>query len=98
MEKLFLAVPVMGLIGLTYTFVKFNWVARQKAGDSRMQEIARHIQEGAMAFLRAEYKILTYFVIIAALLLGVMGYSNQNSHWSIAFAFIMGAIFSATAG
>ena len=51
-----------------------------------------------MAFLRAEYKILTYFVIIAAILLAVMGYSNANSHWSIAVAFVMGAIFSAMAG
>ncbi|MDB5193301.1 MAG: sodium-translocating pyrophosphatase, partial [Segetibacter sp.] len=98
MEKLIYAVPVMGIIGLLYTLVKFNWVSRQDAGNDRMKEIARYIQEGAMAFLRAEYKILTYFVVIAALLLGIMGYSNENSHWSIALAFIMGAIFSALAG
>jgi K(+)-stimulated pyrophosphate-energized sodium pump len=63
-----------------------------------MKEIAKYIQEGAMAFLRAEYKILAYFVLIAGLLLGIMGYSNENSHWSIALAFVMGAIFSALAG
>jgi len=51
-----------------------------------------------MAFLKAEYKILTYFVIIAALLLGIMGYSNANSHWSISLAFILGACCSALAG
>lgn len=98
MDKLIYAVPAMGIIGLLYTMVKFNWVSRQDAGNDRMKEIARYIQEGAMAFLRAEYKILTYFVIIAAILLAVMGYSNANSHWSIAVAFIMGAIFSAMAG
>lgn len=98
MDKLIYAVPAMGIIGLLYTFVKFNWVSKQDAGTDRMKEISRYIQEGAMAFLRAEYKILTYFVIIAAILLAVMGYSNVNSHWSIAFAFIMGAIFSALAG
>jgi K(+)-stimulated pyrophosphate-energized sodium pump len=98
MDKLIFAVPIMGIAGLLYTFVKFNWVSKQDAGSDRMKEIARYIQEGAMAFLRAEYKILTYFVIIAGLLLGVMGYSNANSHWSISLAFIMGAIFSALAG
>ncbi|MDQ6812506.1 MAG: sodium-translocating pyrophosphatase [Bacteroidota bacterium] len=98
MDKLIFAVPAMGIIGLLYTLIKFNWVSKQDAGNDRMKEIARYIQEGAMAFLRAEYKILTYFVIIAAILLAVMGYSNANSHWSIALAFIMGAIFSALAG
>lgn len=98
MDKLIYLVPVMGAIGLLYTFIKFNWVSKQDAGSDRMKEIAKYIQEGAMAFLKAEYKILGYFVIIAALLLGIMGYSNADSHWSIALAFIMGAIFSALAG
>ena len=91
MDKLIYLVPVMGAIGLLYTFIKFNWVSKQDAGTDRMKEIARYIQEGAMAFLKAEYKILGYFVIIAAILLGIMGYSNANSHWSIALAFVMGA-------
>ena len=98
MDKLIYLVPVMGAIGLLYTFIKFTWVSKQDAGSDRMKEIAKYIQEGAMAFLKAEYKILGYFVIIAALLLGIMGYSNANSHWSIALAFVMGAIFSALAG
>jgi K(+)-stimulated pyrophosphate-energized sodium pump len=98
MNNLIYAVPVMGIIGLLYTLFKFQWVSAQDAGNDRMKEIAKYIQDGAMAFLRAEYKILTYFVVIAALLLGVMGYSNANSHWSIALAFVMGAIFSALAG
>ncbi|HEX8333306.1 MAG TPA: sodium-translocating pyrophosphatase [Segetibacter sp.] len=98
MEYLIYAVPAMGIIGLLYTFIKFKWVSDQDAGTDRMKEIARYIQEGAMAFLNAEYKILTYFVIIAAILLGIMGFSNENSHWSIAVAFILGAFFSALAG
>ena len=98
MDKLIYLVPVMGAIGLLYTFIKFSWVSKQDAGTDRMKEIAKYIQEGAMAFLRAEYKILGYFVVIGALLLGIMGYSNANSHWSIALAFVMGAIFSALAG
>ena len=98
MDKLFYVVPALGIVGLLYTFIKFAWVSKQDAGNDRMKEISNYIAEGAMAFLKAEYKILTYFVIVAALLLGVMGYSNANSHWSIAVAFIFGALFSALAG
>src|SRR6478736_4931535 len=98
MDKLFYVVPALGIVGLLYTFIKFAWVSRQDAGNERMKEISTYIAEGAMAFLKAEYKILTYFVIIGALLLGVMGYSNANSHWSIALAFVLGAFFSALAG
>ncbi|MBK7885259.1 MAG: sodium-translocating pyrophosphatase [Chitinophagaceae bacterium] len=98
MNNLFYVVPALGVVGLLYTFIKFAWVSKQDAGNERMKEISTYIAEGAMAFLKAEYKILTYFVIIGALLLGVMGYSNANSHWSIAVAFVIGAFFSALAG
>ena len=98
MNNLIYAVPAMGLIGLLYTFLKFSWVSKQDAGNDRMKEISTYIAEGAMAFLKAEWKILTYFGIIVALLLGFMGYSNKESHWSIAIAFIVGAFFSALAG
>jgi K(+)-stimulated pyrophosphate-energized sodium pump len=99
MDKiLFYAVPAMGLVGLLYTLIKFNWVAKQDAGNDRMKEISTYIAEGAMAFLKAEYKILAYFVVIVAILLGIMGYADSNSHWSIALAFVFGAFFSALAG
>ena len=97
-NMLFYAVPAMGLIGLLYTFIKFAWVSKQDAGNPRMKEISDFIAEGAMAFLKAEWKILAYFVVIVALLLGFMANSNESSHWSIAIAFIIGAVFSATAG
>ena len=98
MDKLFFVVPALGIVGLLYTFIKFAWVSKQDAGNERMKEISTYIAEGAMAFLKAEYKILAYFVLIGALLLGIMGYSNANSHWSIAVAFVLGAFFSALAG
>src|SRR5215212_5282300 len=98
MDKLIYLVPVMGVIGLLYTMVKFNWVSRQDAGSDRMKEISTYIAEGAMAFLRAEWKILGYFVVIVAILLGFMAQANANSHWSIAVSFIIGAVFSAAAG
>lgn len=98
MNYLFYLVPVFGIVALLYTFIQSAWVTKQPAGNDRMKEISGHIADGAMAFLKAEYKVLGYFVVIAALLLGIMGKTNENSHWSIAIAFIIGAFFSALAG
>ncbi|KAI9433762.1 pyrophosphate-energised proton pump [Russula earlei] len=98
MNNLFYAVPAMGVIGLLYTLIKFKWVDKQDAGNDRMKEISTYIAEGAMAFLKAEWKILSYFVVIVALLLGFMASRNPNSDWTIAIAFIIGAVSSALAG
>lgn len=98
MDKLIYAVPAMGVIGLLYTFWKFAWVSKQDAGSERMKEISTYIAEGAMAFLKAEWKILTYFGIIVAVLLAYMGSRNPESDWTIAIAFLIGAFFSALAG
>ena len=91
MDKLIYLVPLMGIIGLLYTFIQFKWVSRQEEGTDLMKQISRYIAEGAMAFLKAEWKILGYFVVIVALLLGFMASTNPNSHWSISIAFILGA-------
>ncbi|MFM2360435.1 MAG: hypothetical protein RLY16_2428 [Bacteroidota bacterium] len=98
MNNLFYAVPLLGIVGLLYTFIKFAWVSKQDAGTDRMKEISNYIAEGAMAFLRAEWKILGYFVVIVAILLALMAKSNPQSDWTIAIAFVIGAVFSATAG
>lgn len=95
---LFVLVPIFGVIALLYTFFQSNWVSKQNAGNEKMKIISGHIADGAMAFLKAEYKVLTYFVVIVAILLAVMGMTNANSHWSIGLAFVVGAIFSALAG
>ena len=96
--NLFILVPIFGIIALIYTFIQSNWVSKQNAGNDRMKEISGHIADGAMAFLKAEYKIMMYFVVIVAVLLALMGASNANSHWSIGLAFVFGAILSALAG
>ncbi|MCG2617353.1 sodium-translocating pyrophosphatase [Terrimonas sp. NA20] len=98
MDKLIYLVPVMGIIGLLYTVVKFNWVSKQDAGNDRMKEISNYIAEGAMAFLKAEWKVLGYFVVIVGILLAVMAGANPHSHWLIAIAFAIGAVLSAFAG
>src|SRR6185437_11781882 len=98
MDKLMYVIPAMGIVGLLYTFFKFAWVGKQDAGNERMKEISTYIAEGAMAFLKSEWKILSYFVIIAAILLGIMGFSSANSSWVIAISFVCGGFFSALAG
>src|ERR1043165_4475930 len=70
--------PLMGAIGLLYTIWKFFWVSKQDAGTERMQEISTYIAEGAMAFLKAEWKILFYFGIIVALLLATWDTANRS--------------------
>lgn len=96
--NLFLLVPFFGVIALVYTFLQSNWVNKQEAGNEKMKIISGHIADGAMAFLKAEYKILMYFVIVVAILLAVMGGSNDRSHWTIGLSFAIGAVFSAAAG
>ena len=97
-QTLLFLVPIIGLLTLGYTYIQYRWVSKQDAGNDRMQEIAKYISEGAMAFLKAEYKVLAYFVVIVALLLAVMSSSNEKSSPLIAVAFIVGAVFSALAG
>ncbi|MDB5261596.1 MAG: inorganic pyrophosphatase [Adhaeribacter sp.] len=98
MENIIYAIPAFGIVALLYTAVKSAWVTRQDAGSEKMSTIARYIAEGAMAFLKAEYKVLAYFAVIASLFLGYLGTVGENSHPLIVVAFLIGAIFSALAG
>jgi K(+)-stimulated pyrophosphate-energized sodium pump len=97
-STLILIIPLFGIVGLIYTFWKSAWVARQDPGTDRMQRIAAAIHEGAMAFLRAEYKVLAIFVISVAVLLAIGGMKSANSHPMVALSFIVGAFCSALAG
>lgn len=91
-------VPILGIVGLLVMFTKFTWVSKQDAGDARMQEIAGYIADGAIAFLKAEWRVLTYFGIIVAILLAYMGSLVPNSSPIIGGSFILGAFLSALAG
>ncbi|MFN3315880.1 MAG: sodium/proton-translocating pyrophosphatase, partial [Raineya sp.] len=92
------AVPLLGLVGLLFTYLKSAWVSKQDAGDEKMQEISGNIARGAMAFLKAEYKVLAYFVVLTSLILFLLSQTNEKSHPLIVLAFIIGAVFSAIAG
>ncbi len=91
-------VPFLGIIGLIIMAIKSAWVSKQDAGDDNMKELAAHIATGAMAFLKAEWKVMGYFVIIAAILLGWSGTLVEESSPVIAITFVIGAFLSAFAG
>ncbi|MBX3293351.1 MAG: sodium-translocating pyrophosphatase [Acidobacteria bacterium] len=103
-EYVIYLVPALGLFGLIVTAYKSIWVGKQDAGDENMRELAGHIAAGAMAFLKAEWKVLSIFAVITAALLAYSGTIHEiggreiHSHWLIAVAFLIGAVFSATAG
>ncbi|MFZ5552602.1 MAG: sodium-translocating pyrophosphatase [Bacteroidota bacterium] len=97
-DNLMYLVPAMGLLGLLVMAVKGAWVTKQETGDANMVELSGYIAKGAMAFLKAEWKILSYFVIIAGILLAWSGTLVEHSSPVIALAFVIGAVFSATAG
>ncbi|MEZ5326727.1 MAG: sodium-translocating pyrophosphatase [Verrucomicrobiales bacterium] len=97
-DALIFGVPVFGVIALLYTYWKSAWIRRQDAGTEKMQRIAASIQEGAMAFLKAEYKVLAIFVLAIAVLLGIGATQSSGSHPLVAVAFVVGAFCSALAG
>ncbi len=96
-QSLIYLIPIFGILALLFTFWKSGWVSRQDAGNEKMQRIAASIADGAMAFLKAEYKVLSIFVIAVAILMGVSG-NMEGSSPLVALSFIIGAICSALAG
>jgi K(+)-stimulated pyrophosphate-energized sodium pump len=97
MQNLVYYLPLFGVIGLIYVIWKSAWVASQDAGTDKMKKISSHIAEGAMAFLKAEYKVLIIFVACVAILLGVTADSETSSPL-VGVSFVLGAFSSALAG
>lgn len=97
-QALIYVVPALGLVGLIIMAIKSAWVTKQETGDKNMVELAGYIADGAMAFLKAEWKILSYFAVIAVILLAWSGMSVETSSPVIAVSFLIGAVFSAFAG
>ncbi|GAA3585057.1 sodium-translocating pyrophosphatase [Snuella lapsa] len=98
MELIVKFLPLFGVLALAFVFIKSSWVSKQDQGNERMIKIAKNIADGAMSFLKAEYKILSIFVIAVAILLYFKGSSETGSNGMVAVSFIVGAICSALAG
>ena len=99
MDSIIIYLPIiLSLLGLAYMTYKKSWVMKQDAGDGKMKEISDHIYKGALAFLNAEYKLLSVFVIVVSLALAGVSLVVPTTHILIVVAFIFGALFSAWAG
>ena len=99
MNTIMIYLPIaMAFIGLAFMFAKRAWVLKQDSGDGKMKEISDYIYEGALAFLKAEYRLLTFFVIGASIVLAGISFIVPTTHILIVVAFIFGAFFSALAG
>jgi len=98
MELFIQILPAFGVLALLFVFIKNNWVSKQEVGNEKMARIAKNIADGAMSFLKAEYKILSVFVAAVAVLLFFKGQSEAGSNGMVAVSFIVGAICSALAG
>ena len=90
--------PAFGILALIFVFLKNNWVSKQEVGNEKMERIAKNIADGAMSFLKAEYKILSIFVVAVAILLFFKGQAENGSNGMVSVSFIVGAVCSALAG
>jgi K(+)-stimulated pyrophosphate-energized sodium pump len=98
LDPLFYSAPIAAALALAFAFYKYGYVKKQPAGTAEMQEIASQIQEGAMAFLNREYRTLSVFVVVVAVLLAVLNMNGDEQSPLIAGAFVLGAVTSALAG
>ena len=91
MENFIYFIPALGIIGILVMVGKSIWVSKQDPGDEKMVMISKHISDGAMTFLKAEWKILSYYVVIAGILLAYSGTTIEASSPIIAISFVIGA-------
>lgn len=90
-------VPLIGVLALVFTAAKTSWINKQDVGTDRMRRIAGYISDGAMAFIKAEYKILAVFIVLITLVLVFVADPETSSPF-VALSFVLGASASALAG
>lgn len=98
MNNLIYLVPVAGIIAMLFTYFRTVWVKKQDPGNEKMQNIAKFISDGAMAFLKAEYSVIAIFLVVVAVLLAIQGSTLAESSWLVAVSFVCGGFCSGLAG
>ena len=98
MDMIIYIIPILGLSALIYSYFKHVWISKQSSGTEKMIRISQYIREGAIAFLKTEYKVLIWFIIIVSILLGYANTGSSDSSWLISLSFVIGAFCSALAG
>ena len=98
MENLVFILPLFGVVALIFVLWRSSWVSKKEVGTEKMATIAKNIAIGAMAFLKAEYKVLSIFVVALAVILGIKGSFEAESNALVALSFVVGALCSGLAG
>ncbi|MFB6319785.1 sodium-translocating pyrophosphatase [Saccharicrinis sp. FJH54] len=97
MTTLFWLIPLSALIALVFAWIFFKSMMKNSEGTPRMKEIAQHVREGAMAYLKRQYKVVGIVFIILVVLLAVMAYFQVQNPF-VPIAFLTGGIFSGLCG
>ena len=98
MDTSIIYVLISGVLALAFSFWKKSWIESQSQGNERMKIIGKSIADGAMAFLKAEYRVLALFVLAVAVILGYVNNGRSDSSAMISFSFVVGALTSGLAG
>ena len=97
MNNLFYLVPAAAVIALLFAYVFFRQMMKESEGTATMKEIAKFVREGAMAYLKQQYKVVIIVFVVLALLFAVLAYFGVQNSW-VPFAFLTGGLFSGLAG
>ena len=98
MEYLFYLVPAASIVALFFAYYFFRQMMKESEGTVTMKEIAQYVREGAMAYLRQQYKVVTIVFIILAVIFAVLAYGFGIQNPWVPFAFLTGGFFSGLAG
>ena len=97
MNSLFYLVPAAAVIALTFAYIFFRQMMKESVGTATMKQIAKFVREGAMAYLKQQYKVVIIVFAVLALLFAVLAYFGVQNPW-VPFAFLTGGLFSGLAG
>ncbi len=98
MNLLFVFVPVAALLALTFSFIFYRQMKKEDEGTPTMREIAQYVREGAMAYLKQQYKVVIIVFIVLAAFFAVLAYGFGIQNKWVPFAFLTGGFFSGLAG
>src|SRR6056297_3005639 len=96
-DSIFWLAPLSSILALVFAYWFYKQMMKEDEGTSLMRKIAKHVRDGAMAYIRQQYKVVAIFFVILAILLGVLAYVGLQNGW-VPFAFLTGGFFSALAG
>jgi len=98
MNSIFWLVPVSSIMALSFAWFFFKQMMKESEGTDTMKKIAKHVREGAMAYLKQQYKVVAKVFIVVTILFAIMAYVLKIQNPWVPFAFLTGGFFSGLAG